>query len=148
SAEGAGCPHPVVTPGRQVAPSITSSVPSPVVTYSVSVAGSCALPPGLAWVRAVGASCPQPALVWALHRATSMTETLRRCAGLAPGPLLDTKRVSVLWSIDMPSVPPGTVRAGCAWPHPSVSRALQVRASTTTTVGPSPGAELESLAKF
>src|ERR1700749_4551209 len=48
----------------------------------------------------------------------------------------------------MPSVPPGTVRAGCAWPHPSVSRALQVGALMTTMVGPSPGAALESLAKF
>src|ERR1700722_17999601 len=95
-AEGAGCPHPVRAPARQVAPLITCSVSSPVVTYSVSVAGSCVLPPGLRSVRAAGACWPQPTVVRALQLAASITETLRRCAGLAPGPLLDTNRVSVL----------------------------------------------------
>src|SRR3954452_16892183 len=99
---------------------MTCKVLSNVVTYSVLVAGSVALPPGLAPVKAVGACCPQPAAVLALHVAASMTETLRACAGLAPGPLLATNRVAVRSLMDIPSVPPSMARAGWDPEQPAV----------------------------
>ena len=118
--EGVVWPQPVLAVALQVAPLMIARALSNV--DDVSGVGGLVHAGPRGWRRSATGGCwpRQPAVVFALQVAASITETVLRGGGAGPGALLATNRVSVASLMASPSGPPRTLNviadlatAGC-----------------------------------